>query len=129
LIDTALFPGSIPAQAFMKAVMPPYTAVVCDYSVDEMRRVYNRKFPHKIQDFERFIATLARAVKIVDTPLDETGDSHKEEKKIRDLKDHPIYRAAIAANADIFLTGDRDFLESGISLPMMITAIKFMRMS
>jgi predicted nucleic acid-binding protein len=56
LISTALFPGSVPAQAFMKAVTPPHTVVVCDYSIDEMRRVYNRKFPHKIPDFERFFS-------------------------------------------------------------------------
>jgi hypothetical protein len=41
LISAASFPGSIPAQAFMKAVTPPYNAVVCYYSLDEMRRVYN----------------------------------------------------------------------------------------
>ena len=45
LISAALFPGSVPARAFMKAVSPPHDAVVCDYSLDEMRRVYNRKFP------------------------------------------------------------------------------------
>ena len=54
LVSAALFPDSVPARAFMKAVTPPHDAVVCDYSLDEMRRVYNRKFPHKLQDFERF---------------------------------------------------------------------------
>lgn len=43
LISAALFPDSIPALAFMKAVTPPHKAVVCDYSLDEMRRVCNRE--------------------------------------------------------------------------------------
>ena len=64
LISAALFPDSVPAQAFMKAVSPPHDAVVCDYSLDEMRRVYNRKFPHKILDFERFLSLLALSVTI-----------------------------------------------------------------
>jgi len=40
LISAALFPASVPAQAFTKAVTPPHNAVVCDYTIDEMRRVY-----------------------------------------------------------------------------------------
>lgn len=49
LISAALFPQSVPARAYAKAVTPPYSATVCDYSMDEMRRVYNRKFPDRIR--------------------------------------------------------------------------------
>ena len=34
------------------------------------------------------------------------------ENEIRDVKDRPILRAAIFANADILLTGDKDFLDA-----------------
>jgi len=37
LISSALFPKSVPARAFFKAVTPPHHAVVCDYSMDELR--------------------------------------------------------------------------------------------
>ena len=40
--------------------------------------------------------------------------SASAEESIRDINDRPILRAAISANADIFLTGDKDFLESDI---------------
>ena len=50
LISAALFSASVPAEAFFKAVTPPHDAVVCDYALDEMRRVFNRKFPNKIPD-------------------------------------------------------------------------------
>ena len=36
------------------------------------------------------------------------------EKQIRDINDRPILRAAIEAKADILLTGDKDFLDSGV---------------
>ena len=128
LISAALFPASVPAQAFMKAVVPPNSPVVCDYSIDEMRRVFNRKFPHKLPDFERFLSALALSVEIVTTPLEEIEGYGNEEKKIRDLNDRPIYRAAIFAEIDCILTGDKDFLDSGITKPKMVTAADFMSM-
>lgn len=127
LISTALFPDSVPARAFIKAVSPPHDAVVCDYSLDEMRRVYNRKFPHKIPDFERFLSLLTLSVEIVSTPED-TESSMGDEQKIRDLNDRPIYLAALAAGVDGILTGDKDFLDSGIYRPRMITASEFILM-
>lgn len=33
---------------------------------------------------------------------------------IRDVKDRPILRAALATDADILVIGDKDFLEAGI---------------
>jgi len=127
LISAALFPNSVPAQAFIKAVSPPHVAVVCDYSIDEMRRVYNRKFSHKISDFERFLSMLAFSVEIISTPPEEMENSAEGEKRIRDLNDRPIYRAAIAAKVDAILTGDKDFLESGITNPQMLTAAVFVK--
>ncbi|MGE4505308.1 MAG: putative toxin-antitoxin system toxin component, PIN family [Desulfovibrionaceae bacterium] len=127
LISSALFPDSIPAQAFLKAVTPPHTAVICDYSIDEMRSVYERKFPHKRADLERFLSLLALSVEIIPTPPEETESSAEGEKSIRDLNDLPIYRAALAAGADAILTGDKDFLDSGITSPQMLTAAAFVQ--
>jgi putative PIN family toxin of toxin-antitoxin system len=127
LISAALFPDSVPARAFMKAVSPPHDAVVCDYSLDEMRRVYNRKFPHNLPDFERFLSLLALSVEIVSTP-EKAGGGMRNEQIIRDLNDRPIYRAAIAAKVDGILTGDKDFLDSGITHPKILTAAEFMLM-
>jgi predicted nucleic acid-binding protein len=47
------------------------------------------------------------------------------EMKIRDISDRPILRAAIAANVDVIITGDKDFLESGVSKPRIMTAAEF----
>lgn len=128
LISAALFPASVPAEAFFKAVTLPHHAVVCDYSLDEMRRVFNRKFPNKIPDYERFVSIMTLSVDTtVATPLEGEEALHGDERKIRDLKDRPIYRAAVAAGADAILTGDKDFLESGITRPKMLTVAEFMR--
>lgn len=126
LISAALFPQSVPSQAYMKAVTPSHDAVVCDYSMDELRRAYNRKFIHRIKDFERFVSQLTLSVEIVSTPPYE--EQARNEDAIRDVNDRPILRAAIAAKVDVLLTGDKDFLESGITDPKIITATEFLRM-
>ena len=124
LVSAALFPKSVPAKAFMKAVTPPCHTIVCDYSLDELRRVFNMKFPNKIQDYERFVSIMALSVEIVSTPPED--ESVESEAQIRDVKDRPILRAAIMAGTDILVTGDKDFLESGVTDPRVITAAKFL---
>lgn len=126
LISAALFPNSVPAQAYFKAVSPPHDAVVCEYSLDEMRRVYNRKFSDRISVFESFVSRLMLAVEIVATPAEGETENGLEER-IRDVNDRPIFRAAIAAKVDAILTGDKDFLESGITHPKMMTAAELLQ--
>ena len=48
------------------------------------------------------------------------------ETQIRDVNDRPILRAAIEAKADVLLTGDKDFLESGVKNPMIMTPAEFL---
>jgi predicted nucleic acid-binding protein len=50
----------------------------------------------------------------------------KTEALIRDKKDRPILRAALNAGADLFLTGDKDFLESAIIDPRIISVSEFL---
>ena len=50
------------------------------------------------------------------------------EEQIRDYYDRPILRSAIKAGADIILTGDKDFLESRITDPRIMSAAEFMNL-
>ena len=45
---------------------------------------------------------------------------------IRDDNDRGIMRAAVASKVDVILTGDNDFLESGINSPKIMTAADFL---
>jgi predicted nucleic acid-binding protein len=53
-------------------------------------------------------------------------DAYDDEAKIRDVKDRPILRAAINAGADILLTGDKDFTESAVRQPKIVTVARFL---
>ena len=44
IISAALFPNGRAAEAFFKAMMPPYEPIVCDYIVDELHRKFREKF-------------------------------------------------------------------------------------
>jgi putative PIN family toxin of toxin-antitoxin system len=130
LIDTNLLvsavyaPGSTPHLAFKKAVTPPCQGLICEQSLVELRRVFNRKFPAKVQAFERFIETALAVVEIVPIPI----NIHPSEAKVRDVDDRPIPRAAIEAAVDILLTGDKDFIESSVTRPKIMTAAQFVRL-
>jgi putative PIN family toxin of toxin-antitoxin system len=127
LVSASLFPQSVPAQAFSKATAFPNVAVICDYSIDELRRVYNKKFPHKISAMDEFLAVALIAAEIIATPLDE--ESIADETAIRDAKDRPILRAAVKSDADILISGDKDFLESGIQRPKILNPADFLKLN
>ena len=47
-ISAALFPNGRAAQAFFKALYPPYQPLVCEYVLDELHRKFREKFPEKV---------------------------------------------------------------------------------
>lgn len=124
LISAALRNNGTPYRAFIKAVSYPNHGLVCEQNIDEMRRIFNRKFPNKIQALETFLSLALLTLEVVPTPV----RKHSSEEKIRDINDRPILRAAIHAKANILLTGDKDFLESGIHNPQIMTAADFIAM-
>ena len=122
LISAALSAEGTPYKAYIKAVTFPNQGIVCDQNIDELRRIFNRKFPNKIELLERFLAMASTALTVVHPPTDMADD----ENLIRDIDDRPILRAAKNANADFIITGDKDFLESGITNPKIVTAAEFL---
>lgn len=74
-------------------------------------------------ELEAFLFTALQTIEIVSTPVEEI----EEELKIRDVKDRPILRAALDAGADVFLTGEKDFLESLVTDPRIISVNDFLK--
>ena len=68
LISTALFPNSFAAKAFDMIIKDPSEIIICDYELDEMRTVFNRKFQSKLPALDSFIANLVGTVNIVKVP-------------------------------------------------------------
>lgn len=123
LISAALNSQGTPYRAFLKAVTYPNRGIICDQNIEELRRVFNRKFPQKISLLEHFLSIALLTMEVIPTPIEEL----ETEIYIRDVNDRPILRAALMANVDILVTGDKDFLESGIHKPKIMSAADFLK--
>ncbi len=124
LISAALNPDSTSFKAYIKAVTYPNRGLICEQNVDELIRIFNKKFSHKMKALDAFISMALMSLELI--PM--TEDELSEEAQIRDINDRPILRAAIKAKADMILTGDKDFLESGITKPEILTPTDFLNM-
>ena len=124
LISAALNPDGIPFQAYQKAASYPNHGPICEQNVDELKRIFNKKFPDKMAALDRFLSVALITLELVPVSSEEQAS----EEQIRDTDDRPILRAAIEAGADILLTGDKDFLESGVTSPTILTPADFINL-
>ena len=122
LISAALSASGVPYHAYVKAASYPNHGLICEQNVDEMKRVFNKKFPMRLAALDRFLSTALLTLELVPVPVDEDVS----ESQIRDVKDRPILRAALMAKADILVTGDKDFLESGLEHPEIMAPAEFL---
>lgn len=116
LFSAVLFPQSKPAQALLYAV-DNHEIVLCDRNLAELRDIMKRKAPKYLPDVEVLIAEL---------PYELIPAVDHAEKLIRDAKDQPILNAAIVADVDVILTGDKDFLSLEMEHPRCLTVAQFL---
>ncbi|MCI8992478.1 MAG: putative toxin-antitoxin system toxin component, PIN family [Eubacterium sp.] len=121
-ISAALFPNGKASAALRKALSPPYQPLTCDYVIDELHRKFREKFPDKMTELEAFLYSALPVIHVIPTP----EEAMEAENKIRVPKDRPILRTALSSNADLLLTGDKDFLESSVTDPRIISVTKFL---
>ena len=117
LISALFYPNSNPARALHHAAKN-HELVLCDYNISELRRIAWEKFSHVQADIDLFLAELAyETIPAIESP----------QKMIRDPKDAPILNAAIIANIDIIITGDKDFLDLELAHPKTMNATKYLQ--
>ena len=121
-ISAVLFPNGKASTALKKALVSPYQPVTCDYVINELHRKFDEKFPERISELDSFLKIALSVIDVVKTP----DVIVKAEGLIRDIKDRPILRAALDAGADLFLTGDKDFLESAVTDPRILSVAQFL---
>ncbi|MDR1953986.1 MAG: putative toxin-antitoxin system toxin component, PIN family [Clostridiales Family XIII bacterium] len=121
LFSAVLSADSTPMRAFCKAVTPPNRLFICEQTIEELKRTFQAKFPQRLPQLHRFIDNSLILANIVPIPPKPVED----EALIRDESDRPIFRAAASALVDVFVTGDKDFLESGILNPKIMTPTAF----
>lgn len=123
LVSAVLNPQGTPARAYDRAVSYPCRALICEQNVQELRRVFETKLANRLHLLDAFLNDALPALTVVPVPT----MKRRSEATIRDVADRPILRAALAAKADILVTGDLDFLESGLTVPRILTAAEFVQ--
>ena len=117
-----IFFPSTQTRELAKRLTDSHQIIVCDYVVEELRIVTDRKFSGKRNDLDRFFFELP--FELVYTPKMVDSDDLPE---IRDPKDSPILAAAVMEDIDVFVTGDKDFLVLDIDMPEIVTMADFLK--
>lgn len=118
LISAILFPKSLVARTLLY-ITDNHSIVFCDQNISELREVLRQKKPDKLPDAEVLLAELSYEL---------IPAAYHAEKLIRDAKDQPILNAAIIADVDVILTGDKDFLSLDMEYPRCMSVSQFLEM-
>ena len=68
LISAALNSRGTPYHAFIKAVSFPYRGIICEQNINEMRQIFNRKFPQKLDALNTFLMLASLTIEKVPAP-------------------------------------------------------------
>ena len=120
LISAMFSKNSTPARAIDLAIeLGAFT--ICEQNFEKVSRFIRENSNRKFANASRVLRLILTMAKNIPTPTDEID----QELLIRDETDRPILRAAVSANVDIIISGDKDFLEAGIDKPKILTARDF----
>ena len=127
MLDTNIFISMIffpsnQTRELARRLTDDHQIVVCDYVIEELRLVADRKFQAKRKFLDRFFMELP--FELVYTPKTLDLDEFPE---MRDTKDSPILATAIMEGIDVFLTGDKDFLVLDVETPEIMTMAEFLQ--
>ena len=121
ILVSAIFFPSPQTRRFIREVSGKHGLLLCDYVIEELRLVVERKFPGKKTALEQFFLELPFG--LIHTPREiDVGNF----PSVRDRKDSPILATAILENVDVFVTGDKDFLVLELEVPEILTMAEFL---
>jgi len=119
IISAALFPNGKTAFVFSH-ILESHDIIISDYTIEECRLIFQKKFPDKLTALNDFLGKIQFTLFKNPRKIDEKKFPH-----IRDKKDLPILAAAILSDADILITGDKDFDDISIKRPLIFSPTQY----
>ena len=116
LISATFNPSTAPAKS-IRLAGTNCRIVLCDYVIEECREVLKRKFPRNLELFE---------VLLNESNIEIFRGNAPYSFPVPDSKDQPILDAAIAADVDVLISGDKHFTELDIKQPVICTPAQFL---
>ena len=102
IITAVLFPQSIISK-MIKHMVLNHELTLSQYTIDEIKEVFNKKFKNKMYEMDDFLEKLPYEL----FSLKEMN--YKDYPNIRDIDDLPVLVNAIVSNVNLLVTGDKDF--------------------
>jgi len=119
ILSAALFPeGKVSRVLFY--ILETHTVIIASYSIKECTTVFKKKFPDKSKCLKEFLGKIE--YERFETPSSVDANDYPS---IRDMSDLPILASAILSDADILLTGDKDFSAIKIKKPLIFTPSQY----
>jgi len=119
LISAILFPHGKVASVF-SYITEEHDLIIPSFTVIECETVFDRKFPGKKGFLDAFFGELNYELFVTPKKI-----NPKKYPKIRDDDDLPILVSAILSDADILITGDKDFEDIHIKKPLIFTPARY----
>lgn len=104
-----------------KVLCADHQILLCTYVVDELKDVVSRKFPAKSGDIDWFLQSFPFTLVYTPEQFDQAAYPG-----IRDIADLPVLVSAILEDADILITGDKDFTNVESEKPEILKPHDFM---
>jgi putative PIN family toxin of toxin-antitoxin system len=118
LISAAFFPNRR-MDRLIGYIAAEHELTLSDFITDELIKVAGYEKFNRVREMEKYLKGLSYTKFKSPKPVNIDGVS------IRDDADYPILFSAIKSEVDIFLTGDKDFLECDVDKPRIMTINEF----
>jgi putative PIN family toxin of toxin-antitoxin system len=118
LISAAFFPNAR-TELIFDYISSRHEIVLSDVITQELLEVAAYDRFNKVDDMAAYLNGLSYT-EFISPPVE-----YLENLYIRDPDDYPILFAAVKSGVDVFITGDKDFLECGVSDPRIMTLTEF----
>ncbi|MCL1884968.1 MAG: putative toxin-antitoxin system toxin component, PIN family [Defluviitaleaceae bacterium] len=105
--------------AVVDYVISYHELVLPSYVVDELRDVVVRKFPKMVYEVDSFLTALSFTLAYTPNQLP------RGLFEIRDISDAPILYTAIIEGIDVLITGDKDFDDVDVEMPVIMSIANF----
>lgn len=100
---------------FFNHLLKNDTWIISNIIINELKEVFNRKFPGKRDLLNTFLEDIEAEIVYVETI------ENRNLFKIRDEKDYDVLYAAVVSKVDLFISGDEDFKDVDIEAPKIMT--------
>jgi putative PIN family toxin of toxin-antitoxin system len=119
LLSAVLFPEGKVSKV-LSYILETHTIIISSYTIKECNAVFKKKFIDKSKCLKEFLGKIE--YEKFETPVEVDVNDYPS---IRDRSDLPILASAILCDADILLTGDKDFSEIEVKKPLIFTPSQY----